>query len=247
MQCSYCKKEFKPSPYKPFSDGFCGWDCAKAKRQVQALLDAGVELQTDPPIPPENLPLTDRQEEFCQLVVQYGSYMKAYKQVFGDEGERTSARARALISAPFIKRRLDELRKEHLSFLENNKEALLANLLTIATVNFFDVEGENVPPELGVAIKKRVRKYSASGQLIEETIELYDKLKAINTLAKIGKLLSDKVDVDVNVTHNIAESVKTYGEDDIVAKLIQSEMESAKLLLEDKETIDVEVEDGQEG
>ena len=242
MQCKYCKKDFDPTPYRPSTDGFCSWECAKAKRQLEALASCGVAVKGDAPIPPENLPLTDRQEEFCQLTVQYGSYMKAYKEVFGDE--RAEMRARALITAPFIQRRLKELRREFLTHLEDNKDAILSTLLTIATVNYLDVDtGGEIPRELGVAIKRRVRKFDKDGNLVEDSIELYDKLKAVHTLAKIGKLLSDKVDVDVKVTHTIAEKVKTYGDDDLVAKLVQSEIEEARLLVDKKDAIDVEVDD----
>lgn len=252
MKCKYCNKDFKEHPYKPYSEGFCCWDCNYAFTQIDFLKKCGYELP-DGYIEPANIPLTENQERFCEEYIIHRSPYKAFKAVFNTAGMSKSEimkKGRFLTKLPFIKRRISELIKEFQEAQQPNALNVLEKFAIIGNADmrdFLEPDGRIVSPEewtyeMGIACKKYTRKYDKNGVLREEGIELYDKEKALMALAKIEKMYNETV--DVKVEHSITHAIKTFGDSDLVAKLISSEIDDAKKLIgEAKDVIDVEAED----
>lgn len=253
-ECKYCKKQVLNEYMKPYSFGFCSWECFYGSKQVMALKDARISLP-DEYIEPEKLPLTPAQEEFCDLYVQYHSDAKAYREAIDDTVSVSAAasRGKKLRAQPFIKRRVKELLAEHLEVMSNNRLNVVENLVYISNADmreFFDSNGDLKEPsdwtrEQGIACKKYTVKYNKEGGIAERSIELNDKLRALMSLAKIEEMY--KTVTEVKVEHSISSSIETFGEDDMVAKLIESELEEAKSLVykpkEKVEAIDAEIEE----
>ena len=253
--CSYCKKQIPNEPIKPFSYGFCSWDCYYAKKQLDYLKQEKIPLPTNEYIEPKNLPLTPAQEEFCNFYIEYHSDSKAYLESFPHEVDMSVDKARKkgrfLRKLPFIKRRITELIEEQIEHLASNRLKVIDNLVIVSTSDlrdYFDKNGELLPPsewtyEMGLACKKYSVKYNKEGGVAEKTIELYDKLRALMSLAKIEEMY--KSVTEVNVNHSIVSAIKTFGDDDMVAKLLENELNEAKNLAykpKEKEVIDVDVE-----
>lgn len=249
--CKYCDKSVPNDYKKPHNFGFCSWDCFYANKQLAEVREANIPLP-DGYIEPENLPLTPAQEEFCDLYVQYHSDAKAYQEAI-DDGVANQVAARngkKLRMRPFVKRRIKELLEEHLEIMSNNRLNVVENLVIISTSDirdYFDGNGELKEPhqwnrEMGLACKKYTVKYNKEGGVSEKSIELYDKLRALMSLAKIEEMY--KTVTEVKVEHSISSSIKTFGEDDMVAKLLETELEEAKAIAyKPKEVIDVDIEE----
>jgi hypothetical protein len=153
-----------------------------------------------------------------------------------------------MLLLPFIKRRINELAGAIVNALPSNRDNILDKFVTIANIDvreYYDEDGRLKLPrewtyEMGIACKKLTRKYDDKGNLREESLELYNRLQALESLAKIEKMYRETL--DVNVTHSLADTIKTYGDDDIVVKLIENEKKSVERLI-DKDAVDVEVDD----
>ena len=249
--CKYCKQSVPKEQRKPFVFGYCSWDCFYGYEQINALRDANMSLPKEY-VEPENLPLTPAQEEFCQLYVEYHSDAKAYREAVEYDIDNATAnrRGKALRKKPFVKKRVAELYEEHLEIMSNNRLNVVENLVYISNADmreFFDGNGDLKEPtdwtrEQGIACKKYTVKYNKEGGISERSIELNDKLRALMSLAKIEEMY--KTVTEVKVEHSISSSIETFGDNDMVAKLLESELEEAKTLAyKPKEVIDAEVED----
>ena len=252
--CKYCNKQVPNEHIKPYTFGFCSWDCFYGSEQVMELKKAHIALP-DEYVEPEKLPLTPPQEEFCELYVQYHSDSKAYKEAIDDNliTSKASYAGERLRAKPFVKRRVRELLEEHLEVMSNNRLNVVRNLVFISNADmreFFDGNGELKEPrhwtrEQGIACKKYTVKYNKEGGVSERSVELNDKLRALMSLAKIEEMY--KTVTEVKVEHSISSSIETFGENDMVAKLLESELEEAKSLAykpkEAIEAIDAEIEE----
>jgi len=250
MECLYCKKKVDDLPYKPYSEGFCSWDCKYGHKQLSILKQFGVKLP-DGFIEPRDLPLTEAQEQFCEIYIEKRSAYRAFKEAFNTNGlsiEEIRKRGRFTLKLPFIKRRINELIEEYKSALPASSLNVIEKFAYIGNADIRDYltpDGRIKDPdewtyEMGIACKKVSRKYDKDGNIKEENIELYDKLKALAALAKIEKMYQDTLEVNVN--HSITATVKQFGENDIVAKLVNEELKQIENFAA-KDVIDVEAEE----
>ncbi len=250
MECLYCKKKVSDLPYKPYSDGYCSWDCKYGNSQLEVLKKYGVKVP-DKFVEPKNLPLTDTQEEFCEVYIETRSAYKAFKRAFKTDNLTTAEikkKSRFVLKLPFIKRRINELIDEYKDSLPSSAFNILEQFAYIGNANIKDFYNEDGSlkdmrewtDEMGAVCKKIVKKYNKDGVLVEESIELHDKIKALGALAKIEKMYQDTLEVNVN--HSITATVKQFGENDIVAKLVNEELKQIENFAA-KDVIDVEAEE----
>jgi len=247
MKCEYCGKEFTERPTRPYSDGFCSWECKYGHKQLTILKNMGIKLP-DGYIDPADLPLTDEQESFCEAYIETRSPYRAYKASYNTNGlslGEIRKRGKFISKLPFIKRRVKELIEEYRNALAPAALNVLEQFSIIANSDireYYDEGGRLIDPsewsyEMGMACKKVVRKFNKDGMLTEESIELHDKIKALSAMAKIEKMYQDTMQVNIN--HTITAQVKQFGENDIVAKLVNEELKQIESIA-DKEVIEVE-------
>lgn len=130
--------------------------------------------------------LTDRQEKFCKEFAASGN---AYQSAIAAGYSENYARSRAsfLLENVGVKKRLAELYKKHdEDLIASGKE--LKQLLT-------EIVRQSRTEE--VVVTEGLGEGCSSATIIEKHASIRDQLKAIELLARMGGMFSDKVDIGI--------------------------------------------------
>lgn len=158
--------------------------------------------------------LTIKQEKFCNKYVECGNASEAYRHAFSCEKMKDKtvwAMSSKLLSSHKVAIRVDELKKELKERSNITKDRIIEELSTVgfsSMKNYYNnwidrKQFEDLSDAEKAAIKTiqvRTRKVIADDNIIEIEeikVELYDKLKAIDT---INKMLGFDAPVKTEVT-----------------------------------------------
>ena len=162
---------------------------------------------------PAELPLSEAQKDFVYEYVKTKNVVISYRSAFptaaGLNNREVYRKATFLLKLPFIRAYaneiVDELRNR---FIEDKFNVLfvLDTIINTSIKQFVNNDGtikkiDEIDDDSAVAIKKITKRYHKTGELMEETIELEDKMKAIGLVGKYYQMFNEKKEVDVKITH----------------------------------------------
>jgi len=208
--CVFCKKN--PAVIE---DKYCSKACMYAVQQKTYLIEKQgyTEEQLAHITDPAELPLSEAQKDFVYEYVKTKNVVQSYRSAFassaGLNNRQVYKKATFLLKLPFIRKYADEIVEELRNRFIEDKFNVLFTLDTIINTSikqFLRDDGSLKPineidDDSAIAIKKLTRRYHKTGELMEETIELEDKMKAINLVGKYYQMFNEKKEVDVKVTH----------------------------------------------
>lgn len=137
--------------------------------------------------------LTQKQENFCQAVIELGDYSKAYRAAYGGSKMKPATvnrRAKELADNGKIQARIAELTAPALAKAEVTVEYIVNNLVEIVErclqrAPVRDMKGRQIQDELG----RDVWRFDSKGAN-----------SALATLAKYKGMLTDKIQMDVTLS-----------------------------------------------
>jgi hypothetical protein len=210
-KCAFCGKNEAVE-----GSDFCSRECEFAYNQKQALINTGTctEEELKNITDPEELPLTEAQKDFVYEYIRTKNLVKAFTNAFpkkarGLTNRQIHRKASFMLTLPYIRRYANEVIEEFKNRFFEDKFGVLVTLDTIINTPitaFLNEDGtlkaiSEIDDQSAICIKKFTRQYNEDGSLKSETIELEDKIKAINAMGKYYQLFTERKEVDVKVTH----------------------------------------------
>ena len=256
-KCVFCKEN--PAVIE---NKFCSKTCMYAEQQREYLIEKEgykkeqLEHITDP----AELPLSDNQKDFVYEYVKtknvVNSYRTAFPSAVGLNNREVYRKATFLLKLPFIRAYANEIVEELRNRFIEDKFNVLFVLDTIINTNikrFLNPDGtiksvDEIDEDSAVAIKKLTRRYHKSGELMEETIELEDKMKAIQLVGKYYQMFNEKKEVDVKITH-LLDVIKKDDDVDIdtlikkAKEAVEQKVNERYLQFKEEQVIDATIEE----
>ncbi len=261
---SYCKFCHKNKAVEQYRFEFCSKDCLWAFKQKEYLIKEkqATKEELDKITNPALMPLSEAQKEFVYEYVRTKNIVKAYREAFPSSknynNKEVYKKGTFLLSLPFVKTYINEVVDEMKNRFIEDKFGVMVTLDTIINASikdFLNPDGSvkaisEIDDQRALAVKKYTRRYHKNGELMEESIELEDKMKAIGLVGKYYQLFVDRKEVDVKVTH-LLDVIKSDSDVDIEKLIEQAKASvenkvkerSVKVLGKEPEIIDTKVVD----
>lgn len=158
------------------------------------------------------LKLNDREQKFCELVADGHSWSDAVREA-GYNSTNPARYARELRDKQKIRNEISRLVAEREGFVKVDDARVLKELMGIINADisdFIDEDGylfspevlRNMPPHKTKAIQSIKQTIAKDGSVVTE-VKLYDKLSAIDKVAKHVKFYKDEEDPDSKKVINL--------------------------------------------
>ncbi len=157
--------------------------------------------------------LTERQERFCQQYILHGNAARAAREA-GYSHDNARKIGSENLTKPDISARIEVLRKPILERYHMSKERILHELSVIAQSNVLDIATVNSDGHMVIDMRDMTREQAAAIAQVEVThlppieeadgsftpvlktkVKMWDKMAALEKLAKQHGILDDKVEV----------------------------------------------------
>lgn len=253
-KCKFCKTNNA-------TDGdYCSKSCKYADEQRKFLLKSKAypEKELLSITDPSEMPLSEAQKDFVYEYVKtkniINSYRSAFSSAAGLNNREVYRKATFLLKLPFIRTYANEIVEELRNRFIEDKFNVLFTLDTIINTSikrFLNDDGslkniDEIDEDSAMAIKKLTRRYHKTGELMEETIELEDKMKAIGLVGKYYQMFNEKKEVDVKITHllDVIKKDDDVNIDELIdkaKKAVENKVNERYLQFKEEKVIDAEV------
>jgi len=234
--CVFCKE--KPATIE---DKYCSKTCMYSEHQREYLItkEGYTKEQLEHITAPTELPLSEAQKDFVYEYVKtknvVNSYRSSFKTAVGLNNREVYRKATFLLKLPFIRAYaneiVDELRNRFIE--DKNNDGTIKKI-------------DEIDDDSAVAIKKITKRYHKTGELMEETLELEDKMKAVGLVGKYYQMFNEKKEVDVKITHllDVIKKDDDVNIDELIKKskeAVEQKVNERYLEFKKDEAIDAEI------